>query len=641
MESKIFFSDIRRQIINHINNAKSEIVIAVAWFTDAYIIRSVLNKVKSGVSVWILFYDDKINKKDLYVELYNAGANIRYSKTLMHNKFCIIDRETVINGSYNWTKNAANNNMENIQISYNAKEMAYAFLEEFKKIFGLSVDYRAYVETLSVLEEELKNVLLLKKQEYGRKFIEFSQCNYYPIILKFVLPRDFRFYYDERDLRYNIIYVLIKNSNDMDAFVEETFSHILRPFYLREGEKYMDTPFLVMRMMMKNKEKLLAFINKIRKSQFEFSNDALLEFDYYYYRNPLSKYVLNNVIVGIYNMEMKYPFWTGEIDAVYCECFHVTNYNFLIHEWVYSTGYRLYKFNHEDKFVSTPPLLSQISPVGNYGSYGFYAGKVVYDENLNSIMIPKSHHPICIINQHVLVEYKCEGQIIYNVIKPDGKPVFWNSQLDVCYSSSNFNYYYKQICYCYYKVLDNNRIALIKLIERTYENIDELEKDAAEWNRVVSLVNDYYGRDYLTDAEKNIGDKLSGYEKIVYDTQKGDIVEKTTLLQPIKPKYDPLLPQDPFHTKDYGNSCYIATLVYGDVNHPKVVLLRQFRDKKLIASKYGRMFVSYYYSHSLKWVEYLRNRKRINMFIRLLLDIFIGLISDMGDIDKNKNGNQN
>jgi phosphatidylserine/phosphatidylglycerophosphate/cardiolipin synthase-like enzyme len=34
----------------------------------------------------------------------------------MHRKFCIIDNHVVITGSYNWTKNAAERNDENIMI---------------------------------------------------------------------------------------------------------------------------------------------------------------------------------------------------------------------------------------------------------------------------------------------------------------------------------------------------------------------------------------------------------------------------------------------------------------------------------------------------------------------------------------------
>ena len=42
---------------------------------------------------------------------------------MMHNKFCVIDRSTVINGSYNWSYKARQNH-ENITVSTNAEELA-------------------------------------------------------------------------------------------------------------------------------------------------------------------------------------------------------------------------------------------------------------------------------------------------------------------------------------------------------------------------------------------------------------------------------------------------------------------------------------------------------------------------------------
>ena len=51
----------------------------------------------------------------------------------MHHKFCIIDKKTLINGSYNWTYYAEYKNMENIVI-LNDIETTYAFNSEFNNI---------------------------------------------------------------------------------------------------------------------------------------------------------------------------------------------------------------------------------------------------------------------------------------------------------------------------------------------------------------------------------------------------------------------------------------------------------------------------------------------------------------------------
>lgn len=74
METKVYFENIREHIISEIEKAEEEIVIAVAWFTDGLIIKALLEKLDSYIDVKILFYDDKINSKKLFCDLYNNGA---------------------------------------------------------------------------------------------------------------------------------------------------------------------------------------------------------------------------------------------------------------------------------------------------------------------------------------------------------------------------------------------------------------------------------------------------------------------------------------------------------------------------------------------------------------------------------------
>jgi len=73
-------------------------------------------------------------------------------------------------------------------------------------------------------------------------------------------------------------------------------------------------------------------------------------------------------------------------------------------------------------------------------------------------------------------------------------------------------------------------------------------------------------------------------------------------------------------------SCYIATMVYGDYNHPQVLVLRQFRDEILDKSILGRWFIKTYYYYSPKLVEHLKDKKTIDNFIRCILNQFIKTI---------------
>lgn len=74
---------------------------------------------------------------------------------------------------------------------------------------------------------------------------------------------------------------------------------------------------------------------------------------------------------------------------------------------------------------------------------------------------------------------------------------------------------------------------------------------------------------------------------------------------------------------DRPESCYIATMAYGDYNHPQVIYLRQYRDKKLLPYVAGKLFVKLYYTTSPYLVPILKNSTYINRCIKMLLDYWI------------------
>ena len=62
------------------------------------------------------------------------------------------------------------------------------------------------------------------------------------------------------------------------------------------------------------------------------------------------------------------------------------------------------------------------------------------------------------------------------------------------------------------------------------------------------------------------------------------------------------------HKTNKSEGCYIATMVYGDYNHPQVMVLRRYRDEYLLKSFCGRCFVKIYYYLSPKVVRILHNK---------------------------------
>ena len=140
MYTQAYFEDIQVQISKELNSAKSSIHIAVAWFTDNELFTQLCSKASDGITVELLLMDDEINRNSgiSYQSLVTSHGKLWQIKTdgdtrLMHNKFCIIDNETIINGSYNWTKKAKHNH-ESITIIKESPDLAIQFLDEFNKL---------------------------------------------------------------------------------------------------------------------------------------------------------------------------------------------------------------------------------------------------------------------------------------------------------------------------------------------------------------------------------------------------------------------------------------------------------------------------------------------------------------------------
>ncbi len=77
-------------------------------------------------------------------------------------------------------------------------------------------------------------------------------------------------------------------------------------------------------------------------------------------------------------------------------------------------------------------------------------------------------------------------------------------------------------------------------------------------------------------------------------------------------------------TKNTG--CFIATMAYGDYHHPKVMILRDFRDRYLQRFLIGRLFISGYYFLSPKVVNVCKNNKLIIKASQACLDFLIKYI---------------
>jgi len=122
-------------IVKELNNAKSEILVQAYSFTSKPIAKSLVDAHKRGVKVEVIL--DKSQRTEKYTSA-TFLANMRIpvyidaKHAIAHNKIIIIDRGTVITGSFNFTKNAEEKNAENL-IIIKSKELASIYINNWLK----------------------------------------------------------------------------------------------------------------------------------------------------------------------------------------------------------------------------------------------------------------------------------------------------------------------------------------------------------------------------------------------------------------------------------------------------------------------------------------------------------------------------
>jgi phosphatidylserine/phosphatidylglycerophosphate/cardiolipin synthase-like enzyme len=146
VENDVVFNEIQDTLIQGIRDAKYLIWISVAWFSNEVFYNELLKKKQSGLNIRIIVSDEESNR-NLFPKLEKEFDCIKiphfgnWGKNLMHHKFCIVDMEYVMHGSYNWTK-AANYNWETLETSID-RELVKKFADQFIKMYteGKNTDF--------------------------------------------------------------------------------------------------------------------------------------------------------------------------------------------------------------------------------------------------------------------------------------------------------------------------------------------------------------------------------------------------------------------------------------------------------------------------------------------------------------------
>jgi hypothetical protein len=184
-------TEIKLRILSEINNARQCIYLAMAWFTDRDIAMAIIDAKNRNVTIDIILSSNAQNET-VKLMLKGAGINVHAFETgdtrgIMHHKFCLIDNKISINGSYNYSINASNNNVENIQVSDDTRTYTQ-FLSEFERlrynidnnidvnettiITGTKIQQVQPINIIDTFSEQLQNLVYSTTQIDTEKYKE-------------------------------------------------------------------------------------------------------------------------------------------------------------------------------------------------------------------------------------------------------------------------------------------------------------------------------------------------------------------------------------------------------------------------------------------------------------------------------------
>ena len=117
----------RQKIIGLLRRASRDAAICVFTITDNEISNQILATHERGVKVRVITDDDKsLDRGSDIQRLSESGVEVVFDGTPyhMHHKYAIFDSQTLLTGSYNWTRSAATRNEENVLVTNDVRFVA-------------------------------------------------------------------------------------------------------------------------------------------------------------------------------------------------------------------------------------------------------------------------------------------------------------------------------------------------------------------------------------------------------------------------------------------------------------------------------------------------------------------------------------
>lgn len=129
--------NIERILLKRIRKAHTSVHFMAFSFTSDALGEELIRIFKEGRAVSGIMEREGSDSRDSeYVKMKLEGIPVRLDKNrhIMHHKVMIIDGDTVVTGSYNFTKSANVRNDENVLIIEN-REIAGEYMEEFRRLY--------------------------------------------------------------------------------------------------------------------------------------------------------------------------------------------------------------------------------------------------------------------------------------------------------------------------------------------------------------------------------------------------------------------------------------------------------------------------------------------------------------------------
>jgi len=121
-------------LLQELKSARREILVQAYSFTADPLTFALVEAKKRGVHVDIVL--DKSNEVERYSDLrifldQGLAPTVDHNHSIAHNKVMIIDGKTLVTGSYNFTKQAEDENAENLLIFKGHPELVRAYRQNF------------------------------------------------------------------------------------------------------------------------------------------------------------------------------------------------------------------------------------------------------------------------------------------------------------------------------------------------------------------------------------------------------------------------------------------------------------------------------------------------------------------------------